>query len=280
MKKNIFLFFFLAICFCSAAQQTDTSQKYALRRTSTYFDVTSAKILDNYLSPLPYSGIGAKVTSESVRLFSPDNLNLSSKSRFHINAGTATNDPSTASIMYLGLNYGWGMYYHFYLFENFQILTGGLADIDLLFKYNSRNVNNPVNLDLALNVNAAVSIIYDIPTKKRKLRLQGDFEMPLIGLFFAPQLGSSYYEMFSLGAKGSYVHFGFLTNKVAFRQRYFIEIPFKRSTWRFGLVGENSKHSANDMMFRKNNFGGFLGYTRTLFSFNRKYAASDNFIIF
>lgn len=280
MKKIFLLFFILFFAGAMFPQQEVAEKKHILRTSSSIFGLSTLNLTDNYISPLPYSGIGLKITSENNRLYSPYFNNLSVTNKAKLNFGAVTNPTQTASMLFLGLNFAWGMHYHFHPIANMQILTGGLWDIDFGFKYNTRNVNNPFNMDLSTNLNLSAVVIYDIPANKRTFRLQAAFASPWIGCMFAPAQGSSYYEIFSLQAGGKFVHFSSFHNKQAFYQCYFVEIPFKNSFWRFGFSGDSLKYMANDMIFKKNDFTLFLGYTCLFSRFTRKNPAPEYFIGF
>ena len=273
------LFYFLLLLFFGlklSAQQDDV--KYTLRTSNASFGLSTMNITDNYISPLPYNGAGLKIMAENGRLYSPYTENLSVANRYKIDAATLSNPAQTASMMFLSLNFAWGMHYHFRPVKNLQILTGGLWNADFGFKYNTRNVNNPFNMDLSANLNLSAIAIYDTSLFKRRFRLKAQLETPWIGCMFVPEQGASYYEIFSLGASGKFVHFSSFHNKQALCQTYSVEVPFVNSLWRIGFAGENSKHTANDMVFKKNNFTLFLGYTHVFSRFTRKNPAPKNFV--
>jgi len=276
MKKFFYLLLLFFLGLELSAQQNEI--KHTLRTSNTSFGLLTLNITDNYISPLPYNGVGLKIMGENGRLYSPYSESLSVANRYKINAGTLLNSPQTASMMFLGLNFAWGMHYHFRPIKNLQILTGGLWEADFGFKYNARNVNNPFNMDLSTNLNLSAIAIYDIPLFKRTFRLQAQLETPWIGCMFAPEQGSSYYEIFSLGASGKFVHFSSFHNKQALHQTYSVEIPLINSSWRFGLARENSKYTANNMVFKNSSFTLFLGYTHVFSRFTRKNPAPRNFV--
>ena len=278
MRKYLSLLFLFFICLEAFSQQEETGIKYALRSSNTSIGLSTLSITDNYISPLPYSGIGLKVATENGRLYSPYSDRLSVADRYKMDVGILSNPAGTASMLYFGFDYAWGMHYHFRPLANLQILTGGFWDLDFGLKYNMRNVNNPFNMDLSTNLNLSAIAIYDLYTFRRKIRLQAAFETPFIGCMFAPEQGSSYYEIFSLGASGHFVHFSSLHNKLALNQSYSVEIPFKKSTWRIGFAGENLKYSANGMIFKKSDFTFFLGYTHIFSRFTKQNPAPENFV--
>ena len=277
LKQLFFFSFFCACCFSMVAQDMPT-HKYALRNYSTDFGLSAEQLSDHYISPLPYNGIGLHATQEIRTLFSPDNINLSNVSRSKINVGMTLNPASTASIMFIGLDYAWGMHYHFRPVENLQILAGGLTEVHFKGKLNSRNVNNPGNIDLAAGLNLSAIVIYDIPTNWRTVRLQAEVETPFVGAMFVPEYGSSYYEAFVMKSKGKYVHFSSFHNKQGLDMKYFAEIAFRTSTWRLGISNSQLTYTANQLYFKDFNTTLFVGYSKTLFRFSEKNPAPDNFV--
>lgn len=127
-------------------------------------------LLDNYLSPLTYDGIGFRYDYSSRKYLSPNNLKLSRENQFNINIAVTENPAKTSNISYLGMDYSWGLHYHFRPAKNVQLLAGGLWDIEFGLKANSRNQNNPMNIDLATNLNFSGMAIYDTRILKYPFR--------------------------------------------------------------------------------------------------------------
>ena len=271
MKRTSTLLLALALAVCARGQQP-------LQSASTTFGAGAAGLADGYLSPLPYDGWGLRVAHTDRRYLRQGQTRLSSLSRVRVQGGMALNPARTASMMFAGADYTWGLYWHFRPAEGLQLLAGGTAGAELGVKYLARNVNNPANVDAALDVNAAATVIYDIPLRRRTLRLQADVESPLMGCMFAPAQGSSYYEIFSLRAEGRFVHFTAPHNRRGVRADVFVEMPFARSTWRVGFSGGLRKWTANGLVFSRREAGLYLGFTRTLAAFNRRQPAPEGFV--
>ncbi len=161
--------------------------QHALQSASTTFGAGAVELSDGYLSPLPYDGWGVRVTHADRRYLRPGQAQLSSLSRVRVQGGLALNPARTASMMWGGIDYAWGLYWHFRPAAGLQVLAGGTAGAELGVKYLARNVNNPANVDAALDVSAAATVIYDIPLRRRTLRLQADVESPMAGCMFAPR---------------------------------------------------------------------------------------------
>ena len=278
MKKCIFLsifFLFYSILFA----QTNIEQKYLLTTQTNTFGLTTIGLLDPYLSPMTYTGAGVEYNYDGRRYFSAQNTKLSMDSKMNMICGLALNPAATASMTYMGMTYGWGMHYHFRIQEDFRILAGGLWDVDFGFKDISRNVNNPVNIDLATNLNLSMLAIYDIPFWRRVMQLQLAVQSPVLGCMFVPQGGASYYEMFELGNLKNTSHFSSLYNKQGLKWTLSLDFPFNHSVLRLGLSSNELKYSANDMVFNRNEYSFLIGTTFDVATFaGRKNKAPKNFL--
>ena len=274
--KRITLFLVVIYLFSTVKAQEDTAvQKYALTTQNNFIGFTWLTLLDNYLSPLEYNGNGLKIEIETRRFFSPYNPNLSRQSNIGLLLGMTYNPQRTASITYFGLDYAWGMHYHFRPVENLQVLTGGLADINIGAKMNSRNTNNQFNMDLSANINLSAVVLYDF----KFIRLQGAFSMPAIGYMFVPVQGASYYEMFDLGNTTNTGHFSSFHNKTGFRQKYTAFFTLKRSILSLSYANNQLKYKANNMVFKKVESAILFGWTHNFHIFaGKNRQASDNFV--
>jgi hypothetical protein len=276
--KKYFYFVILLFCFCSLTQAQDSiqTQKYALTTVNNRIGYTSFRLIDNYLSPLKYDGGGLKFESERRRFFSPDKMNLSRQTKIDLLLAATTNPAGNASIYYIGLDYAWGMHYHFRPIKKLQLLAGGLAMADLGAKMNSRNVNNPFNIDFSMGIEPSLVIIYD---PHRNIRLQASFNSPVIGFMFAPELGESYYEMFNLDSDSKYFHFSSPHNRVGFRQMYTTYFTLGRSVLSASYCHDYLRYEANDIFFKKveSTFSIGWAYNMRIFA-GRKNEAPSNFV--
>jgi hypothetical protein len=278
MKKYVLVSLAIFLSSAISAQSSD-DQKHLLTTKTNTFGFTTLHFIDPYLSPLNYSGSGFDFNHESRRFLSLNNTNISIQNKFYLATGIAYNPAKTGSMLYFGANYSVGMHYHFRPAKGLQLLAGGSWDVDFGFKDLTRNVNNPVNLDMATNLNLSGLARYDIPLRRRTLRLQLAVETPVLGWMFVPTAGASYYEMFELGNHSDITHFSSVFNKRGLNPKLTVDVPFARSTWRFGLSYQGLKYKANDMVFKRNTFSLMVGTTMDVISFaGRKKQAPHNFI--
>lgn len=270
--------FLFAFCFVATAQNKN-EQKYALMSNSSVLGVSVLNLADPYLSPLTYSGFGVRFDGDSRKYLNPDNINLSWNQRINFVLGMGLNPAYSSSMVYMAANGGLGVHYHFRPLKGLQLLAGGVWDIDFGMKQIGRNVNNPYSVDLSTNLNLSGVALYDIPLRKRTLSLSGSVESPLLGCMFVPRSGASYYEMFDLWNLESTMHFSSLHNKRGFTETLAVDVPFNRSTWRFGIRISNLKYQANDMVFKRNEAALLIGikYDVAIFS-GKKNSVPVNFI--
>ena len=278
MKKLVLVTLVVLSHLVAVAQQTE-ADKYLVTTRTNSLGYVSLQLTDPYLSPLTYSGSGFDFNHESRRFLSLRNNNISIQHQYYLVGAIAYNPAGTASMLYFGANYSFGMQYHFRPANRFHVLVGGSWDVDFGFKDLTRNINNPVNMDMATNLNVSGVIRYDVSLLRMTLRLQLSAETPVVGLMFVPLAGASYYEMFELGNHAGLTHFSSLHNKRGINPKLTVNIPFARSTWQVGLAYQHLKYEANDMVFKRNSFSLMVGTTFDVVSFSgRKKKLSPNFI--
>lgn len=259
--------------------QIENTPKYKLKSASEMIGISTINILDPYLSPLTYNGLGFNYEHATRHLFSAENTDLSMESKLDAMAAYTGNPENTAAMIYMGVDYSWGMFYRFKPMNGLQILAGGNAALDLGYKYLSRNVNNPINIDLCSDINLKGNVHYLLPLKHWPLKLNFELEIPVVGCMFVPQAGASYYEMFGQGNLTDTFHFSSLLNKSGYDSKLSLDFPFRHSTWQIGLNLSELKYKANDLVFRQNCFTLQLGWKYDFYVFSgQKNIAPDNFI--
>lgn len=259
--------------------QEDKEDILSLTNVHHYGALSSVNLIDPYLSVLDYSGVGARYTFTSGRFVDPRNPILAYTTRVSGIAALTVNPRSTASVSYLGANASWGMQYYYRGIENTIVLGGTNIDVDFGYKMNSRNVNNPINIDLATNLNVSFGGRYCIKTKRRVMQINALIEFPVIGTMFVPTTGLSYYEMYSTGNYAESIHFSSLHNKQGLKQYYTIDIPFKHLTWSFGIITHELSYKANSQIYSYSEYSFLTGITYDMIKFSGRKAKVPEFFI-
>ena len=116
-----------------------------------------------------------------------------------------TNPAGNASMWGLDLDLGWAMTYRLRLPHSLTLLAGGATGIKGGASYSARNSNNPVAAKAAWTIDATASLIYNTRIGRVPLCLRYQAELPLTGIFFCPEYGELYYEIY-LGNRRGLVH--------------------------------------------------------------------------
>lgn len=122
MKKKIVLLLTIFGCLCVQAQNND-SQKYLLTTKSSTLQLGFADIIDPYLSSLVYKGVGLNYNLDTRRFLSDKNTNYSMQSKLALSCDFLLNPTLSSEMIYIGINYGWGLNYHFRLTKKLKILA-------------------------------------------------------------------------------------------------------------------------------------------------------------
>lgn len=223
---------------------------YKLSSINDKFGVALLEVADAYLSPLIYTGTGLRYEHVSTKFLLDKSDLFSITGKFNVLAGLTTNPEITNSMTYVGASYKWGVNYHYDFSDVMDVFAGVNAGAEFGLKNNSRNVNNPVNMDISTGLNLSGLLRYKIETRRRVIVVDYYLETPFIGCMFVPESGASYYEMGELGHLGDAVHFSSLHNKVGMTTELNVQVPFQRSEWIFGVGSSVQKYKANGLLFK------------------------------
>ena len=259
--KKAYIVLFLTFNLSLLQAQSLTNELFPLTQVYNQYGLSAVQLIDPYLSILQYTGVGMRLEYSASRYLNPNKTDLTFYRRVTGLAALTVNPRSTASISYMGGNAAWGMQYHYREIDNFVLLAGGNVDLDFAYKMNSRNVNNPVNIDLSTNLNAMLGARYFYPTRRRMLQFNVAMEFPVIGSMFVPFPGLSYYEMSQSKNFAEAIHFTSFHNKQGIKQNYSIDVPFKKSTWSFGSRMQELKYRADDQTYSFMEYSFFVGIT-------------------
>lgn len=275
--KRILPFFLLGFSLLCRAQ-TDRLKPYALSNASGTTQLTSISLTDPYLSPLTYNGVGLGYSSRRLSFFRSVESQWIGYDKMNLEGAVLLNPQSTAAMLYGDWNYSWGLLRKLELKKDLRILLGGSWNVDAGVKYNDRNINNPVNMDLSTGLFFTGIGYYDIALKRKLLHLQLECNIPLAGVMFVPPAGDSYYEMFELGNLSDTFHFSSLHNKRGVDAAFTVDVPFRFTVWRFGLRWQYLKYKANDEVFTNNGVSLLVGTTFDFIRFaGKRHPAPDHF---
>lgn len=277
MKKLILAFTILI--FTGIQAQEIIPKKYLLTTVTDEAGISVLSLLDAYISPLTYNGVAVFYQRSSQKLFTPENLRLSHETKLRVTGGYTYNKAFSAGISYAGGTISWGPFYHFRLTNDLLMRAGGNISATAANNNHTRNVNNPVNFDFNTNLNATAEVKYKLKLLRKDFTVYGNFDFPFAGIMFVPRSGISYYQLTELYDFSNTFHFSSFHNRQGLNIYTSVEVPFKYSTWKFGLGGENLTWKANDMVFKHNEFKLSLAIKYNIRRFSgTKNTAPENFL--
>lgn len=261
---KIFILLFLTFCPISVF-----AQESMLKSTNqaTLLGVGKAFLTDTYLSPLEYSGLSLSLLHDRIAPTSYFNEKLLLQQQFMMQLSFTKNPTASASEYFGEISYNINGLYPFYENEKFRFFGGGGLDASLGGIYNERNSNNPGSLKTSVNLGLSAMATYNW----RRFTFRWQLSTPFLGMYFSPEYGQSYYEIFSLGNGKGTIRFASFQNQLALRNYFTVDIPLNNNiTIRTGYLGDFYRTDVNDIITKivshqfmvglaieSLNFGGF-----------------------
>ncbi len=213
---------------------------------STLGGIGKVFLYDTYLSPLRYDGTTYSLLHDRLNATAMTNGNLLLQQQFQIQVGITDNPTSSASEYYGNIDYRINGLYPLVRTSRFRLYGGGGWEASLGGIYNVRNSNNPGSLKTSTNLNLSAMALYDW----RGITFRWQLTTPFAGLFFSPEYGHSYYEIFTLGNNKGTIHLASLHNQQALRNYFTVDIPVRRVTLRAGYLGDFYRTHENQLVTR------------------------------
>ncbi len=213
---------------------------------ATLLGVGKVYLNDSYLSPLRYEGTTFSLLHDrlSGTRFLHDKMLL--QQQFFMQVAVTHNPSASASEYYGNVAYRLQGFYPLGSVMGIRLSAGAGWDAALGGIYNVRNSNNPGSLKVSTNFNLSAMAIYNW----RKVTFRWQATTPFAGLFFSPEYGHSYYEIFSLGNSKGTVHFGSFHNQLSLRNYFTVDVPVHNVTLRAAYLGDYYRTDVNEIVTR------------------------------
>lgn len=208
---------FTVVCFPSiaSASTSDTieNKHYEIRPISSTYSIEWGKseIIDTYLSPLKYTGDKFSLSAEWMKALkqNPQHLSMIFDAAIY---GDICKSPARNSSLYnIGIDFGWHIFYKYQPIKGLTIGGGSGTIINAGTLYLPRNSNNPVSAYASIDASINAIASYSLNIGKVPIRITNRTTLPSLGVFFSPDYGQTYYEIY-LGSHSGLVHFGWWGN--------------------------------------------------------------------
>ena len=237
--------FSFSFCCCIYSQERNASPVSTVNH-STLLGIGKAFLSDSYLSPLTYDGVSISLMHDRIQVSPHGGGDLLLQQQFQIHTAITRNPTASASEYYGDIRYHLTGLYPLWKADRLTLLGGGGAGISLGGIYNVRNSNNPGSLKTAVNLQLSTMALYHW----KSVTFRWQLTSPFAGMFFSPEYGHSYYEIFTLGNNKGTVHFGSFHNQLALQNYFTIDVPIRNVTLRAGYLGHFYRTDVNQLVTR------------------------------
>lgn len=218
---------------CASASVADSVRPLRPVAAAYTFEVGSANLADTYLSPLKYDGWSAAFRYERMQAmkFDPERWIMRLSASVEIDR---TQNPARNAVMWMGaIDASWGMLRRWRLPWSLTLAAGGSTGVNLGCLYNDRNGNNPASAKAAWTVNATAMAAWNVTLGRLPVTLRYQPTVPLTGVFFSPDYGEMYYEIY-LGDDSGLAHCAWWGNYFAMENLLTADLRFGGTSLRLG----------------------------------------------
>ena len=244
--------------------------------TSSYtYELGEATLANTYLTPLKYKGWDMALNYERMQAmkFNPEKWVMRLTAGIDLNR---TDNPAKNATMWrLVADFSWGMTYRFKLPHNITLAGGGSTSLDLGCVYNARNGNNPVAVEAAWTVNLTGYASWNVKIGRLPVTLRYQPTIPLTGVFFSPDYGELFYEIY-LGNHSGLAHCAWWGNYFRMENLVTADMHLGATSLRVGFRNNILSTSINDITTRTITYSAVIGVTTEWISLNPSRKADNN----
>lgn len=227
--------FFVAVMAVISAKASDADSIAVERPVYAAYTIEagSAHLAQTYLSPLRYSGTGVALAYERMQAmrFDPQRWVMRLDGRL-TGACTRNNPARNSNLWDIDLELGWSMARRFAA-GAFHFYAGGNTRVDAGMLYLPRNGNNPIAAKASWSIGVSAGAVWHTKVAGKQVFLRYWGEMPLGGIFFSPDYGEPYYEIY-LGNRSGLVRGAWPGNFFRLRNLLTADVVLGRTIVRVG----------------------------------------------
>lgn len=269
----------LLMCIALQAKAQHESTEVLRPVLSAYtLEVGTAHIAETYLSPLKYSGWDIAIGYERMQAmrFKPERWVMQLRGR--LEADRTQNPAGNAALWNLGLGIDWAMMHRWKVGEELSLYAGGTVGAVLGAYYSERNSNNPVAAKASLTVGPQVAAAYTLKVKSLPVVFRYQADLPLGGIFFSPEYGELYYEIYMGNHKGL-VRGAWPGNFFRLNNLLTADLRFGGTTLRLGYRCNVFSSKASDIVTRHVSHAAVIGICTEWISLSPRRSLADVKII-
>ena len=196
-------------------------------------DVGYASIHDSYLTPITYGGTDLALGYEAMRPMRADKwlwqLQVGGDYNFVENPAQNNELQKLMGNITFDMQRQWrGAIAH-----RVDLSVGPMTQLRAGIIYDDVNSNNPVSVRAHWNVGVTGMAAYDTRFWRLPVTLRYQAQLPVLGVFFAPEYDESYYEIY-LGNRRNLAHLGWWGNRLDMTHYLGADLHLGKTTLRLG----------------------------------------------
>ena len=237
----------LLCCSLSVAAQADTVPESALPAQSMLMlDAGYASIHDSYLTPITYDGIDLGLSLEATRWASRYRwlwqLSVGADYNYVENNAKNNNLQKVMGDISFNMQHAWMGVLH----PRLGFSAGPMAQLRAGIVYDAVNSNNPVTVRAHANLGATGMAWFNTRLGRLPITLRYQAQLPVMGVFFAPEYDESYYEIY-LGNHKNLAHLGWWGNRFDMTNYLGADLHVRKVTLRIGYRNRLEHWSVNNL---------------------------------
>lgn len=234
-----------------AAKAADTDKPLRPVMAAYTLEFGYSQLYDTYLTPLKYTGQFYAIGYERMQAmkFSPEKWVMRLNGRLGLNR--ALNPARNATMWDLDFEVSWGMMRRWSIpgVSGLQLYGGGSTMADIGALYLARNGNNPVAAKAAWTVGLTGAAVYNFKISRLPICLRYQPTLPVSGIFFSPDYGELYYEIY-LGKHSGLVHSAWWGNYFRLNNILTADLRLGATNLRIGYIGDILSTKVNNIVTR------------------------------
>lgn len=221
--------------------------------TAAYtIELGSSHLTDTYLTPLRYKGLSTAIGYERLQAmrFSPECWVMQLQGRLGLNRDE--NPARNATMWDLDLRLSWAMMHRWrsHAVDGLQLWLGGETSLEVGALYLARNGNNPVSAKASWTIGLTGAAVYSFKVGRLPVTLRYQPSLPLTGVFFSPDYGELYYEIY-LGNRSGLAHAAWWGSYFRFNNLLTADLRLGATNLRLGYRADVLSTKVNNIVTRR-----------------------------
>ena len=196
-------------------------------------DAGYASVHDSYLTPITYDGVDLALSVEAVRPVRQSQwlwqLNVGADYNFVENPSKNNDLHKLMGDIAFDMQRCWKSVFN----PKLNLSAGPMAQLRAGIVYDEVNSNNPVTVRAHANVGATGMACLNTRLGRKPITLRYQLQLPVAGVFFAPEYDESYYEIY-LGNHKNLAHLGWWGNRLDMTNYLGADLKMGKTTLRLG----------------------------------------------